>query len=803
MAKKSIIIIGTMIILGFLVFKLYFNYDLPPYDGEFHISGLEQPVEVYTDEWGVPHIFAESEDDLLFTAGYIAARERLWQMTVVGSAARGELASLFGKDLISSDVYLRTWRIPETGRRGAEKLSPEIKILVQRFCDGINTWVDEVEDNLPPEFKIIGAKPLKWVPSDVIGYARLMAHDLQQSWKPEILFGSVLSVYGKEKLQELLPPAYGSEQPTIGENFQLPGGMQEVYAEIRKQESTIRQLTGTDGHDIGSNCWVIGGSKTPTGKPILANDPHLGFTQPAKWYEMHLVGGRFNVSGVCLAGIPVPVLGQNQAIAWGFTNVMADDIDFFIETVDPHNPNLYQSGEDWLEFESISETIPVKGAQDTTIIIRMSKHGPVISDIHSMVKSSGTVISMQWTGLDNFKILESLFGLSLAYDWESFSAAVEKFGVPGQNIVYADTAGNIGWRPAVKVPIRKDGESLIPRPGNDPAYDWKGYVPFSEMPYLFNPPEGYIVTANNKSIDDTYPYYISNLWLHPSRAMRIHERINEEVLISVDDVKSIQTDYIAPFSRALAPVLVDLCQETDDANVNTALELLRSWDGDESPESAAALVFHVTLFQLLKHVYRDELDLIGPDAFSAYLDLAMIPHRNIEWVLMDETSTWVDNIQTPDYVETLSDIVQQSLVSAVDEIEHLVGSDPVGWSWGKVHTLTHPHDLGKVALLDKLFSFNVGPFITGGSGNSVNNGGFSYDKPYVHDFGPSMRRIVDFSNLNETQFVLPTGQSGLPASPHYSDQAQYYNMGKYRTTWFDKDAIQSSDKFSHLRLLPE
>ncbi|MFQ6605822.1 MAG: penicillin acylase family protein [Fidelibacterota bacterium] len=802
MMKK--ILLSVLVILGLavLVFKLYFAYDLPRYEGRLTLSGLNEPVDVLTDEFGVPHIFANNENDLFFTAGYIAARERLWQMTVVRSAARGELANLFGRDLLSSDIYLRTWRIPEIGRRGAEQMNPDILTLVQRFCDGINAWVEESADNLPPEFKILGAKPLRWEPSDVISYARLMAHDLQQSWKPEALFGAVLEYYGQEKLTELLPP-YGSEKPTISQ-AQMPPGLMNLYSFLEQEESKIRHFTGTDGPNIGSNCFVVAGSKTTTGKPILANDPHLGFTQPAKWYEMHMSGGRFNVSGVCLAGLPVPVLGQNDAIAWGFTNVMADDIDFFVETVDPDDPTRYQSGDEWLTFATVTETIPIKGGTDTTITIRSTKHGPVISDLHYLMDKDGPVISFQWTGHDNFKILESLFELSLAKDWDSYSAAVEKFGVPGQNIVYADTAGNIGWRPAVKIPIRKDGASLVPRPGNDPSYDWQGYVPFDEMPFLFNPDAGYIVTANNKSVGDDYPYYISNLWAHPSRAMRILERLQDEAIISVDEIKDIQTDLISPMGRQLGPRLAALTSpDIRQGNVAVAMDLLADWDGDESPDSPAALVFHSVLWHLIQNVYRDELDLIGPDAFAAYVDLAMIPHRNIEWVLMAGTSSWIDNVATPDYEESLTDIVNQSFRDAVAEIEDMVGPDPALWAWGAVHTLTHPHDLAQVAILDIIFHFNVGPFRTGGSGETVNNGGFSYDNPYVQDFGPSMRRIANLSDLDRTQFILPTGQSGLPRSPHYRDQAEMFIRGEYRTTRVNRDSMEASDAFRKLELVPE
>ncbi len=801
MLKKLLIIIAFLLVIILLTSKLYFHVDLPIYSGIVSIAGLEKPVDVYTDEWGVPHIYAENERDLFFTAGYIAARERLWQMTLVRAAARGELSSLFGRDMLSSDIYLRTWQIPEMGRKGQALLSPETLELVQRFCDGINGWIEESDDNLPVEFRILGIKPLTWEPSDVIGYARLMAHDLQQSWKPEILFGEILNVYGPDKLSEILPE-YGEDRPTIA-NESMSRGMFPVFAAINNEESKIRNITGMNGHGIGSNSWVISGAKTTSGKPILANDPHLGFTQPAKWYEMHLVGGSFNVSGVCLAGLPVPVLGQNPAIAWGFTNIMADDIDFFIETVNPEDPTIYRSGEEWLPFTLIEETISIRGEPDTTVTVRLSKHGPVISDIHPMADPDH-VLTMQWTGHENFQILESLFDLSRAYDWSTFSHAVEKFGVPGQNICYADTSGNIGWRPAVKIPIRKNAENPVPRPGSNKDYDWQGYVPFDEMPYLYNPSSGYIATANNKTIGDEFPHYISNFWLHPSRVERIIERLEEEVHIDVHEVKDIQNDIVSVFARTLSPWISELATHipVDEHNALTAKRMLEHWDGTESVGSPAALVFHFTITNLIKNMYADELNLVHPEAFDAFINLVMVPHRTLELDLLSGASSWIDNIETPDYIETLEDIVSQSILDAVRDIEFDVGPDPDTWKWGEVHTLTHPHSLGDIDLLNRLFSFNVGPFPTGGSDNSVNNGGYSLERPYKEDFGASMRRIVDLSNLNETQFVIPTGQSGHPRSPHYDDQAPLFISGKYRTTRFNDETIKSSDRFRHLSIIP-
>ena len=801
--KKKIL--GRYLISVFILFiialRIYLHHPTPKYSGEKKLSGISKPVHIYTDSYGVPHVFAENESDLFYAAGYISARDRLFQMSLVASASRGELAKLFGDNFIKEDVYLRTWGIPKTAEHIVRQTDDEIILILEKLCAGINARIDELDGKYPIEFKLLRSKPIRWRPTDVIAYGRLMAHDLQQSWKPEILFGALVKYFGPDKLNELFP-RYEPFRPTISEaiNYSKAGLL---FSTLWDLERNIRDLTGTNGTGVGSNSWVVSGALSETGKPILANDPHLNFTQPAKWYEMHLKGGRFDVSGAFLAGFPLPVLGQNAAMAWGFTNIMADDVDFFIEKIHPNDPNKYRHGENWLDMAVREEIIPLKNGGDTTIVIRETHHGPVITDIHPLLKNEREVVSMAWTGNQITEEISTLSKIGLANDWDSFTEVVKQFSVPGQNILFADTAGNIGWRPAALIPIRKDGGSLLPRPGWDPDYDWQGFVPFEEMPFLYNPSKGYIATANNKIVDDDYPYYISNQWAEPSRIERIEEWLESKEKLTVQDMKILQNDWLSPFAREVVPDIVKWLPQDLDGNAETALKILNDWNYVEHKESAAALIFHTVLDELLHNIYEDELSMIDEKAFDALMHFSMFPYRNIHWVLAEDQSSWIDDVTTPGYIEPLSDIVTKSFFNAIKRIERDVGINPSVWTWGTVHTLTHSHPLGKINILNKLFGLNVGSFRAGGSTMTVNKGEYEVLRGFHQSVGASFRRIVDLRNMNNTQFIIPTGQSGQPNSIHYDDQAALYNAGKYRTTWFDEDFIRNNKQFRHLVLLPE
>ena len=510
MKNKYLYILLTLFFISFLVFltNTWLHPPKPKYEGEIKVESLNKVVKVYTDSYGVPHIFAENEQDLFFTAGYLSARERLFQLSTVALAVKGELGSVFGNDLLKTDIYLRTWRIHSMGRKMVANMDPKNRQIFKNFCDGINYHIDEAIKDLPIEFKILGFKPSYWDPSIVAGYARMMAHEMQGSWKAEVIFGAINNYFGKDKLLEIIPDLK-LDHPTIaGAPIE---GMEQTLSTILNIENNLRSILGDPSADIGSNSWVVSGEKTKTGLPFLANDPHLAFSQPSRWYEIHLNGGRFNVSGLCLAGIPLPVIGQNERTAWGFTNTMVDDVDFFVEKINPTNKNEYRHGDSWREILTEKEHIPLKGGGDTTIFIRSTHHGPIISDIHPLLKDENKAISLAWTGHWITSEMDAWVNLNNMSNWEDFTEGVKSFGVPGQNIIYADIDGNIGWRPAVYIPIRREGFSMIPKQGDNPLFDWKGMVPFEEMPFLYNPEKGFISTANNRTIDEDFPYYISGL----------------------------------------------------------------------------------------------------------------------------------------------------------------------------------------------------------------------------------------------------------------------------------------------------
>ncbi|MEE9167023.1 MAG: penicillin acylase family protein [Candidatus Neomarinimicrobiota bacterium] len=797
---------AALFLLGFLLFlfvRLYLHYPLPVYEGELTNDDLLEPVEVYFDDYAVPHIYAGNEHDLFYVAGYIAARERLFQMTVTAAAVEGRLAELFGEKAVPDDIYLRTWGIPKMARILAENMHPDALTISTDFCDGINAYIDNVGQDLPFEFKLLRIKPLHWKPAHVAGFVRLMGHNLTSSWQPEIILGQAAYMFGEERVRQLLPVQPEDHSLAFGEYGEL-------WRTLVVREQSLRKRLQMEGSHLGSNNWVISGSRTASGRPILANDPHLPFSQPARWFEMHLVGGRFNVSGACLAGVPVPVLGQNEACTWGFTNLMMDDIDFFVETTNPDSGNEYLHDGEWLSMDLREETIAVKSGGERTFVVRETIHGPVISDIHPLLSGEkpatgkNQVVAMQWTGHDTSDEVYSILRLNLMGNWEDFTEAAKTFGTPGQNVVYADTAGNIGWRPFLRIPVRKGGRNLVPMPGESSEWDWQGYVPFEEIPFQFNPKKGIIVTANNQVIDDSYPYYVSAFWEYPSRANRIWEMLGEREEITVEDVKRVQNDVVSPFAREVSPYFVSVFEGYDfenDSNLRTAVNLLRGWNGEHSVESAAAAVFNTAFLRLLWNVYGDEMELMGDGFYDGWLALPSMSQKNLVYLLRNERISWFDNVTTGN-VELRGDILTRSLVEGVRELEGRLGPDPTNWHWGNLHRIAHLHAIGKDwPLLGKVFGLDVGPFEFGGANSTVSNGEYLLGDPFHVVNGPSFRRIVDFAQLDKTQFIIPTGQSGLPRSPHYADQAPLYHSGRYRTTYFLEETIKNSG-FRRLLLSP-
>ena len=791
----------SLFFIPFLVYLIvsWLHPPLPKYEGEIKVKGLNKAVKVYTGSYGVPHIFAENEDDLFFTAGYLSARERLFQLSTVALAVKGELASVFGNDLLKTDIYLRTWKIHSTGKKMIENMDPQNRKIFETFCDGINYHIDEAYEDLPLEFKILGFKPPYWDPSIVAGYARMMAHEMQGSWKAEIIFGAINNYFGKDKLLEMIPDLE-LDDPTIA-SVSIEG-IEPTLSAILNIENNLRGILGDPSADIGSNSWVVSGEKTKTGMPFLANDPHLAFSQPSRWYEIHLKGGRFNVSGLCLAGIPLPVIGQNERTAWGFTNTMVDDVDFFVEKINPKNNNQYRHGDKWREISIVKEFIPLKNGRDTTIFIRSTHHGPIISDIHPLLKDQNKAISLSWTGHWITSEMDAWVKLNNMRNWEEFTEGVRSFGVPGQNIIYADIDGNIGWRPAVYIPIRREGFSMIPKPGDNPLFDWKGMVPFEEMPFLYNPNKGFISTANNRTIDGDFPYYISGLWADPSRIRVINKRLEEIEAVDLDNMKKIQLDYTSEFASTILPILLEQDIKQDSPIIKKAMTFLKSWDCVESKDSEATLIFHSIIKSLVKNIYYDELSLLGDNYYEGFAELKYFVHRKLRELIVHKNSSWVDNIATKNRIESFDEILTNSIYDGISLVENKYGPNWSNWKWGDAHSVTHKHMLSKSSLLERIFSLSVGPFRSGGSDKTPNAGGYRVTKSFKQTAGASMRRIVDLSNMDNTQIILPTGQSGLPNSPNYKDQAAIYNSGGYRKTYFSEDSLKAQQGMRTLLLAP-
>lgn len=798
-----IIIILVITLVAWLKY-FYLKGPLALHEGELNMSQLSAPVNVYTDEFGVPHVYAENEEDLFFAVGYLQASERLYKMDIIARAVEGRLAEAFGPDLIEDDKYLRVWGFHRIAKNVVKTMSPETRELLNRSLEGINTYIDEHADDLPVEFKIAGHQPLHWTLEHIVGYARLMGHDLCLAWMPEVIFGGVLDKLGDEKARELYP-VYPDTKPYIVP--QTPENFSEVAEFMFESEKRIREITGAVGSHIGSNSWVLSGAMTKSGKPILANDPHLGYSQPPVWYEMHLVGGRFDVAGVTFAGVPLVILGQNQHYAWGFTNVMVDDTDFYVEVTDDEHPNQYFHDGKWRDMTIHEESIAVKGEEAVIYKVRETHHGPIINDVHQILqKNKSAPIAMSWVGNYITNEVEAFFGLNLATNWDEFSAATKKFWIPGQNMIYADLEGNIGWRPAVALPLRAQGTGLVPLPGDDPQWDWQGFVPFEEMPYQLNPEQGYIATANNKTIGDEFPYYISAYWEPPARANRINELLGiPDKQYSVKDVQNIQLDFLSDHARDLTPIFLKLLTnaELNGPNMKAAYATLKDWDYVMGESTVAAAIFNTLWVEFAYNLYGDEMDLIGPAFKDGFFKLANISIRNAIYLLENiPESSWFDDVSTSDIVETPTMIIERSFSKAISVLEDRFGEDMADWKWGEMHTLTHKHPMAKVKVLDWLLDLNVGPFPAAGSGTTVNNMQYRMEDPYDVVLGPSVRHIYDFADFHKGGLsVLSTGQSGNPLSPHYADQAEMFNTGQYRSFPIDAETIKNAG-YKQLVMMP-
>lgn len=772
---------------GFVYVRHLATRGIPDYDGKLHLSGLTAEVTVYRDKFAVPHIYAQNERDLYLAVGYCMAQDRLFQMDLIRRVTLGRLAEVVGEKAVKIDHLMRALRIDAKSRLMMSKTDPAVMEAARAFCRGVNQYVEQHRDRLPVEFAILGYTPDRWEPAHVFNVASYMAFDLSTGWKTEVMFHKVLAKAGRERLQAILPDMPAYKDVIYPEFAKLPADPK-IDATLLAGAEMLEQIGLTVF--CGSNNWVVSGKKSVTGKPILANDMHLGLNAPGIWYQMHQVAADtgLDVTGVVVPGQPFVTAGHNLHMAWGFTNVMVDDMDFYQEKINPANPDEYEFNGRWRPMEVKTEKIKVKGGKIVEKKIRFTHRGPIISEFK---KLKGSALSMRWTGNAYSNESRTLYLLARAHNWDDFKNAVRTFNSVSQNIVYADINGNIGLYCSAGVPLREKGTGREIMPGWTDRYDWKGFVPFEELPHSYNPASGFLASANNKTVGDDYPYYISS-WFAPGyRFRRIKEMLVSKEKFSIEDFKKMQADWKSKMVEDLRP---DIVQVLKGAASLSSLEkqsaaLLENWDGVMATESAAPALFEEFYVAFLRNAFKDEL---GQDLFDEFISSAYAANAAVKRLWADRDSVWYDNVENTDKKEGFRDIVLQSFKDAVARLKTNLGDVPEKWQWGRIHQLTLAHPLGSVKILDRVFGLNRGPFPVGGSSHTVSPYQYKYKKPFDVYHGSSHRHIYSLADWNDSLTIIPTGTCGVPASPYYCDQTQLYLANKYHPDYMRRDLVEKS-----------
>ncbi|MCG8374479.1 MAG: penicillin acylase family protein [Balneolales bacterium] len=803
-----------ILFIGFLGLAFYWTFykPLPDYETTIEMPGLLEPVDIHWDDFGVPHIYAKSEQDLYYAFGYAQAQDRLWQMTIAQLAGEGRFAEFFGPELVQLDKYHRTlgfWRMANIIEDSIRN-TPEYDVLVS-FSQGVNDFVAQNGNRLPVQFALSGIEPLEWTPTHSLAVTRMMAWELNISWWGEVAYNYLKNKLPASQFEELRL-SWMDGAPTTLDDTETIGLTTTALLPMLQQEIERRKWLEIEGSHVGSNAWVLDASKTTSGYPLLAGDPHLGLDMPGKWYEVHLSLNGKNVSGVSLPGVPGLVLGQNDELAWSFTSMMADDTDFFLEKVDPEDRGRYVTdsvaagGVQFRSFDKEREIIKVKDADDQIHEIRFTKHGPVISDIYPAPELvDDHVISLQWTGYEFSNELKTMREMNWAQNFQEYRQAISHYGVPGMNFMYGDRQGNIGMFSTAKLPIRS-GDHVTLRRGWVPEDDWQGFIPFEEMPHVINPEKGWIANANNKITTDNYPYYIASFWHPPSRMKRIVEVLNSKDQFMMEDMIDLQNDTYSHFAATMTPLLVDIINAQNEYDFSIAVSYLENWDFKYETSSTAASIFDIFFQKFTENTLKDEF---GEAAYQHFVIHELIPVRTMTELIQD-SSSFFDNIFTPE-TESREEIVLKSMQDAILFLSDSLGIEPFEWRWEQLHTITFKPPLFSVAaeapdapaplklIVDNMLS--KGPYPVAGHGMSVNSGQYKWHEPFEMTLGPSVRRIVDLSNLSYTRSVLSTGQSGNPLSTHYGDQTTLWLNKQYRNFYQDSTFFTNAD-FKTMRLIP-
>jgi penicillin amidase len=787
---------------------------VPQTAGEIRLPGLKEPVQVLRDSFGIPHIYAANSHDLFMAQGYVHAQDRFYQMDFWRHLSFGRLSEMFGPGRVNTDKFLRTIGWGRVAKQELETVGPEVRQILQDYAEGVNAYMATHSGaQLGMEYSILALispsyKPGLWLPEESLAWGKVMSWDLGSNMDAEIERAVLLKTLSVEQVNELFP-LYPSTHPVILPDFKLAdaapaqiaalSGLTPDLTALRSRFNEVDALVGPRGDGIGSNNWVISGSRTASGKPLLANDPHLGPQLPSIWYENGLHCQQkndacpYDVVGFSFPGDPGVIIGHNDRIAWGVTNVGPDVQDLYIEKINPANLDQYEVNGKWEDMQVFKETISISGGKTEAVTIRYTRHGPLIDQVYGkdsyptfgVTLPEKYAVAVKWTALEPGTLFRSILWIDKARNWDEFRAAAKDWAVPSQNLIYADVDGNIGYQTPGLIPIRAKGDGRLPVPGWTDEYEWKGYIPFEKLPFTYNPKAGYVATANNAVVDSSYPYLLGTDWEYGYRQKRIVDLIEQAPgQIDAAYIQKMHGDNTDLNAANLVPYLQKL--QIDNAGQQAARKLFDGWDYQANMDSAPAALFEA----FWKHVLADTFDNKLPEIAR--------PTGGSRWMYVMENlvkqpdSQWWDNPKTQP-VENRDIIFKQALAEAVDELTKSLGSDPSKWKWGDLHTLTlQNQSLGQSGIAPIEDLFNRGPFRTAGGRAIVNATGWDTLGGFQVNWVPSMRMIVDLSDLTKSQTINLTGESGHPYTPHYTDQTDLWRMIQYHPMLWSAAQVQAA-----------
>lgn len=750
---KRLFLVSLAIILAGGGGYVWLLTSLPQVDGTLTLRGLEGPVSVNRGAKGIPHIKATSQHDAYFALGVAHAQDRLWQMDFQRRLGQGRLSEILGKPTIATDRYMRTLGLYRLAKASLQHLSPNTRDSLQAYADGVNAWIGNKRRTWwrawPIEFYLLRYRPEPWQPADSLVWGRTMALFLSGNWREEVLRAKIVRKFGKDAVKTLIP-LYPSGAPRT-----LTGLMENPLAE-----------------GSASNFWVLGGKRTESGKPLLANDPHLRFRSPGLWYLASLSAPGLDVTGATVPGMPFTVLGHNREIAWGFTSAETDVQDLYIETLVRGQNGRYVAPNGTRAIKSRKERIKVRGADDIVFNARATRHGPVISDLSPDVAALAgrdEIISLATPSLlPDDRTADALHGLNRATGWRTFRETLRNWHSPHVNIVMANRAGDIGMVSPARIPIRRWGYGDVPAPGAGALYDWTGFIPFEQLPQSLNPAKGVIVNANNPTLRTAdYRYWLGLNRSPGYRATRIEERLSLSRRHDADAMTRLQMDSTSLMARDLLPLMTEIRPTSKLAR--QALALVKDWDGSMNQNTPQPLIFMAWIATLKGAIFADELEKL----FSSFSGFRTQPIKRA----LTKDQIWCDDRATK-ATETCNTILIRALEAATTGLAEKYGQKPADWLWGNAHEARFDHPvLGRLPIIGTLFNVRIP---TDGGSYTVNRGHMIPDNPkspFASVHGAGLRAVYDLSNLLKSRFTIAPGQSGNPLSPHYDDMAEIWRDG--------------------------